>query len=329
MELKSEKSLSVFVVIPALNEGKSVGWVVQGCHEVLKDTEHQVIVVDGYSTDGTAEAAKKAGATVIYEKGKGYGAALMTGFRYVLDNCPRGNNAESIIVMMDGDATYIPEDIPKMIQPIISDEVDIVIGNRFAKMRIGAMTLLNRVGNRFLTALLNRLYGLKIVDSQSGMRAMRTEAFRRMYLEATGMPLASEMLIEARKRGMQITEVPISYGKRVGIPKLDPLRDGWRIVLTTVRLLTDFSPFLVFGALAVFFFILSAYFGIEAIYGWFMWKYYNLPTWPRLGSALLGTTFFTTAFVLFAFGLLLDAMLRVLKQLRRLVEEIRETSTRL
>jgi glycosyltransferase involved in cell wall biosynthesis len=324
MELKPAKSLRVFVVVPTLNDGKSVGWVIQGCNEVLKDTEHQVIVVDGYSTDGTAGIAKKAGATVIYEKGKGYGAALMTGFRYVLENFPKGNNTESVIMMMDGDATYIPEDIPRVFQPIISDGADIVIGNRFAKMRIGAMTLLNRIGNRFLTALLNRLYGLKIVDSQSGMRAMRTEALRLMHLEATGMPLASEMLIEARKRGMQITEVPISYGKRVGIPKLDPLRDGWRIVLTSVRLLTDFSPFLVFGGLSVFFFILSAYFGIEALYGWFMWKYYNLPTWPRLGSALLGTTFFTTGFVLFAFGLMLDGVLRVLKQLRRLVEEIRK-----
>ncbi|MBS7644346.1 glycosyltransferase [Candidatus Bathyarchaeota archaeon] len=329
MKLKSERPLHVFVVIPTLNEEKSVGWVVQGCHEVLKDMEHEVIVVDGYSSDGTAEVAKKAGATVIYEKGKGYGAALMTGFHYVLENYPNGSNVESIIAMMDGDATYTPEDIPRIIQPIISDGADIVIGNRFGGMRIGAMTLLNRIGNRFLTALLNRLYGLKIVDSQSGMRAMRTKALRQMYLEATGMPLASEMLIEARKRGMQIAEVPISYGKRVGIPKLDPLRDGWRIVLTSFRLLTDFSPFLVFGALSVFFFILSAYFGIEALYGWFMWKYYHLPTWPRLGSALLGATFFTTGFVLFAFGLLLDAVLRVLKQLRRLVEEIRETSTKL
>ncbi len=321
-----EKPMRVFVVIPTLNEARGVGWVIANCHRTLKDLDHEIIVVDGYSTDGTAEIAESLGAKILHERQKGYGAALMTGFNDVLQNQEAGKNGkyEDAIILMDADSTYDPADIPKLLAPLEDNGVDIVIGNRFAGMRRGAMTQLNRIGNRFFTILLNRLYGLNVNDSQSGMRAIKAKSLRKMYLEASGMPLASEMLIEAKKRGLSVVEVPITYGKRIGRPKLQPLRDGWRIALTMMRLSTDFNPMLTFGGLALLFLIVAAGMGIDTLHGWYMWRYYGLSTWPRLGSAILSAMFFMTAVILFSFGLLLDAVLRVLRAIRQLMEEIPE-----
>jgi dolichol-phosphate mannosyltransferase len=320
------KPIQVFATIPTLNEANGVGWVIQGCHEALKDIEHKIIVVDGYSTDGTVEIAKSLGAEILYESEKGYGAALMTGFNYILQNQePQKNEKhDDIIVMMDGDSTYDPADIPNLLTTLQDNGADIAIGNRFAGMKRGAMTQLNRVGNWFFTALMNRLYGLNISDSQSGMRAIKVKALKKMSLEAAGMPLASEMLIEARKRGLTVVEVPITYGKRIGRPKLQPLRDGWRIALTMMRLFTDFNPMLTFSMLSFLFLLMAAYMGTETLLGWYLWRYYGADTWPRLGFATLSAMFFTTSTILFSFGLLLDAVLRVLRTMRQLMEEIRE-----
>ncbi len=320
------KPIRVFVTIPTLNEARGVGWVITGCHRILEDIEHKIILVDGYSTDGTVEIAKSLDTEILYEREKGYGAALMTGFSHVLQilEAEKNGEYEDIIVMMDADSTYDPADIPSLLTTLQENGAAIVVGNRFAGMRRGAMTQLNRLGNRFFTALMNRLYGLKISDSQSGMRAIRVQALRRMFLEASGMPLASEMLIEAKKQGLMVVEVPITYGRRVGRPKLQPLRDGWRISLTMMRHFTDFSPMLTFGGLGVLFLLIATYMGVETALGWYLWRYHGMDTWPRLGFATLSAMFFMTSVILFSFGLLLDAILRVLRAIRQLMEEIRE-----
>ena len=321
-----EKLIRVFVTIPTLNEARGVGWVIDGCHKVLEDIEHRIIIVDGYSTDGTVEIAESLDTEVLYEREKGYGAALMTGFSHVIQvlEAEKNGRYEDVIVMMDADSTYDPADIPDLLTALQENGADIVVGNRFAGMKRGAMTQLNRLGNRFFTALMNRLYGLEINDSQSGMRAIRVRALRKMFLEASGMPLASEMLIEAKKQTLKVIEVPITYGRRVGRPKLQPLRDGWRISLTMMRHFTDFNPMLTFGGLGVLFLVIAAYMGIETTLGWYLWRYYGMDTWPRLGYATLSAMFFMTSVILFSFGLLLDSMLRVLRAIRRLMGEIRE-----
>jgi dolichol-phosphate mannosyltransferase len=110
-------------MVSVLNEAKVVGQLFERCLWTLKNYETEAIVVDGYSSDGSAAIARRAGATVIYEKGRGYGSAYLTGFDYVQEE-----DSEAVVVMIDGDQTCLPEDIPTVIEPIIQGEADLVIG---------------------------------------------------------------------------------------------------------------------------------------------------------------------------------------------------------
>ncbi len=207
---------------------------------------YRVLVVDGNSIDGTDNIARKKGAKVIYQRGKGYGDALKTGFFHAKEKL----DAE-IIVMMDADLTYEPKYIPKLIAPIMKNKADLVVGNRFLGMQEGAMTFVNRVGNRALSFVARMALGLNVYDTQSGMRAFKSELLNTINLEAVGMPLAMEMLAESHSADARIHEMPISYRSRVGKTKLHPMKDGGRILGTTVRLMFDIRPLLFFGSIGL------------------------------------------------------------------------------
>jgi glycosyltransferase involved in cell wall biosynthesis len=234
----------IAVVIPTLNECEAVGKVLGGVKSVMDGYEYRMLVVDGHSVDGTDEIARDMGADVIYQRGRGYGDALKTGFFYA-----RRRLDAKVIVMMDADLTYDPKHIPELVAPILKDEADIVVGNRFAGMQKGAMPLVNRVGNRVLSLVAKLALGLNVYDTQSGMRAFTSELLEKMNLVAVGMPLAMEILAEARSVDARICEVPISYRPRVGETKLNPIKDGGRILGITVRLMFDVRPILFFGSI--------------------------------------------------------------------------------
>jgi dolichol-phosphate mannosyltransferase len=234
----------IVIVIPTLNEGGAVGKVVCRVKQVMEGYDYCVLVVDGHSTDGTDRIARDKGAEVIYQRGRGYGDALKTGFFYAMKRL----DAE-VIVMMDADLTYDPRDIPRLVAPIFEDKADLVVGDRFAGMQKGAMPFVNRIGNRVLSLIAKLALGLSVFDTQSGMRAFTSELLKRMNLVAVGMPLAMEILAEALSVGARILEVPIRYCPRVGETKLHPIRDGGRILGITVRLMFDVRPLLFFGSI--------------------------------------------------------------------------------
>ncbi len=234
----------IAIVIPTLNECKAVGKVLTNVKNAMKGYEYRMLVVDGRSIDGTDEIAKDMGATVIYQRGRGYGDALKTGFFHA-----RKRLDAKVIVMLDADLTYDPEDIPKLVAPILDDEADLVVGNRFAAMQKGAMPLVNRIGNSVLSLVAKLALRLNVYDTQSGMRAFKSELLDRMHLVAVGMPLAMEMLAEALSVDARICEVPVRYRSRVGKTKLNPIKDGGRILGITVRLMFDIRPLLFFGSI--------------------------------------------------------------------------------
>ena len=234
----------ITVVIPTLNEVKAIGKVLSGVHDSLIGFDYRVLVVDGRSIDGTDKIAREMGADVIYQQGKGYGDALKTGFFYA-----RKRLDAKIIVMMDADLTYDPKYIPELIAPILKNKADMVVGNRFAEMQRGSMPLVNKFGNRLLSLVAKLALGLGVYDTQSGMRAFKSRLLDSMTLVAVGMPLAMEILAEALSADARICEVPISYRPRVGETKLNPIKDGGRILGVTFRLMLDVRPLLFFGSI--------------------------------------------------------------------------------
>lgn len=223
--------MKVSVVMPTKNEEKNIGQLVEECREVIPDCE--IIVVDD-SNDKTPEIAKKLGCKVI-EGVRGYGRAYIEGFKVA-----KGD----YIVTLDADGSYSPREIPKLLEPLIRGKADFVIGSRFkGKILPGAMPWLHRyIGNPLLTFIMNLLFKAGISDAHSGMRALTKEALKKMSLKCPGMECASEMIIEAKRRGLRIAEVPITYYPRRGESKLRSFRDGWR----HLRFMLLLSPTAVF-----------------------------------------------------------------------------------
>lgn len=292
----------IYVVIPALNEEESIAKVIKNCRKALKGKKHKIWVVDGRSKDKTVSEAKKAGADrVMYQFGKGYGDAYLSGFKSLPDDC-------KFVVMLDADQTYDPDFIPKLLQPVLDDEADFVLGNRWAHMKKGAMSRRNKMGNKFLTWLLNKLYNFDIIDSQSGMRAISKKALDKMDLYAPGMPLASEMIIESRKKNIRLLEIPITYEPRVGEAK-QSVRYGFSIASLTVRLVRDYNPLLLFGGISVLLFALGLVVGFDVIA-----IFTKTGTLVTPGRAILSAMFIITSILFFGFALMLDLMLTELRR---------------
>lgn len=285
----------IVIVIPTLNECKAVGKVVTAVKSSMDGYNYRLLIVDGHSTDGTDRIAKEKGAIVIYQLGKGYGNALKTGFLYA-----RKRLGAKIIVMLDADMTYDPKHIPALVAPILEDDADMVVGNRFAAMQPGAMPFVNRFGNRVLRLVAKLALGLNVYDTQSGMRAFKSGLLDSMNLEAVGMPLAMEMLAEAHAVDARIREVPISYMPRVGETKLHPIKDGGRILGTTVRLMFDIRPLLFFGSIGTFL-------GVVGL----LLHYLTLPT--ALAHLVFPYLFSIVATLLFGLGFILVVIKRIRK----------------
>ena len=227
-------AVRVSVVIPCLNEAESIGQCVITAQRVLDEhgLDGEVIVVDNASDDGSGDLAARAGARVVDEPRRGYGSAYLAGFA-----AARGE----YIVMIDADLTYDFEEIPRFVRELDSGG-DLVMGNRMQAVQPGAMSALSRIGNPLLSGFLNLLFRTPVRDAHCGMRALRRDVLPVLALQATGMELASEMVIRASRGGLEIRELPIALHRREGESKLSPFRDGWR----HLRLMLVYQPSFLF-----------------------------------------------------------------------------------
>jgi glycosyltransferase involved in cell wall biosynthesis len=226
--------MRVSVVIPCLNEAESIEVCVRRARKVLREGRiaGEVLVVDNGSDDGSGGLARAAGAKVVEEPRRGYGQAYLAGFA-----AARGE----YVVMIDADLTYDFDEIPRFVQEL-DDGADLVMGNRMSAVEPGAMTLLSRIGNPLLSNFLNLLFRTPVGDAHCGMRALRRDVLSTLALRATGMELASEMVIRAAKAELDIRELPIALRRRGGTSKLAPVRDGWR----HLRLMLMYNPTFLF-----------------------------------------------------------------------------------
>lgn len=246
--------------MPCLNEEAGVGRCVSEAAKALLRMRYggrgEIIVVDNGSTDRSVEivgllSRRSSGPApfdirLVREKERGYGAALIRGFREA-----KGQ----VIVMGDSDGSYNFGEIPKLVRPILSEGHDLVVGSRIkGRQEKGAMPWVHRfVGTPILTFIINRLFDLNLSDSQSGLRAIRASSYKKLGMRMTGMEFASEMLVRAKRAKLTIAEVSISYRCRSGDSKLVPLRDAWR----HLRFLLLFSPTWMFTMPGMLLFVLG------------------------------------------------------------------------
>jgi len=223
----------VSVVMPCLNEAEGVGRCVEKALTALREMRitGEVVVVDNGSTDGSPEIAARAGARVIHERRRGYGAAYLRGFQEA-----RGK----FLVMGDADDTYDFLDIARFIEPLESGRFDMVMGSRLkGHILPGAMSWTHRwIGNPILSGMLRLFFHTRVSDSHCGMRSFTREAYERMHLRTQGMEFASEIVVNALREHARICEVPIMYYPREGVSKLSGLRDAWR----HIRFMLVYSP---------------------------------------------------------------------------------------
>jgi glycosyltransferase involved in cell wall biosynthesis len=267
-----QEEIEISVVMPCLSEADGVGICVEKARRALATmgAYGEVIVVDNGSTDDSAARATAAGASVVHERRRGYGAAYLRGFaeakgRYIL--------------MGDADDSYDFLEAPRFIELLKSGSCDMVIGNRFAgQMQKGAMPWTHRyIGNPILSSMLRIMFRTSITDSHSGMRAFTREAYQRLHLRTTGMELASELVVNALRAKLRIQEIAIPYRPRIGESKLNAMGDAWR----HIRFLLMYSPSYLFrlpGAiLAVVGLIIMTYLaGGPQSFGTRTWDYHGL-----------------------------------------------------
>jgi len=220
---------TVAVVIPALNEEQALPGVL-GCLPPVG----QVVVVDNGSTDATTGVAAQGGATVVHEPRRGYGSAVLAGMRHLQADPPR------VLVILDADHSDRPELLTHLVQPIVDNQADLVLSDRSRTAAPGALTLPQRFGNRFATALMWGVTGHRYAD-MGPFRAVRWTSLQSLRMQDPTWGWNVEMQIKAARRGLRIREIPVPYGaRRAGESKISgdvrgAVRAGGRILWAVGR----------------------------------------------------------------------------------------------
>ena len=217
-----QRDQRISLVIPCYNEAQGIRQVLGRVPGVVDE----VVVVDNASTDATSEVARSLGAKVVLETRRGYGAAYKAGLRAA---------SGDLVATLDGDGTYPPEHIPRLVDELLDHGWDFLSGCRFPLDDGRAMPWSNQAGNHVLTMATALLFRYPIRDSQSGMWVFRRSLLERIRLTSDGMAFSEEIKLEVLLGGFRFGEVHIPYGEREGEVKLQKWRDGWANLTFLVR----------------------------------------------------------------------------------------------
>ena len=198
----------IAVIIPALDEEESIGLVVR---DIPKELVSQVVVVNNGSVDDTGIIARMNSAVVIDEPEHGYGRACKAGIKY-LENAP-----PSIVVFLDGDYSDYPGELSRLIQPIIEERADLVLGSRLRFQN--SLSFHVAAANKFFSKLINLLYGVSLTDL-GPFRAIKWDLLQRLNMTSDTYGWSCEMIVKAAKTKARIEEFPVRYRKRIGRSKI-------------------------------------------------------------------------------------------------------------
>jgi glycosyltransferase involved in cell wall biosynthesis len=222
----------VYVIIPAFNESQSIGKVIDD----IPDLVSEIIVVDNASTDNTGTIAKEKGAIVLRENRKGYGYSCLRGINYIKEKADK----KDVIVFLDGDYSDYPGEIELLVSPIISSDVDLVIGSRVLGQRQkGSMLFQQIAGNWLATTLIKLFYNAHFTDL-GPFRAITWDALELIDMKDKTFGWTVEMQVKAAKLNLKFIEIPVSYRKRIGLSKVSgtikgTILAGYKILLTIFK----------------------------------------------------------------------------------------------
>jgi glycosyltransferase involved in cell wall biosynthesis len=295
--------LAIAVLVPCLNEEAAIGKVVADFRAALPTAT--VYVYDNNSTDKTVEVAKAAGAVVRRERRPGKGNVVRRMFQDV---------EADVYVMVDGDDTYDASRAPELVERLVDDNLDMVVGRRIethqAAYRAG-----HRLGNRVLTGLVARLFGAALVDMLSGYRVFSRRFAKSFPSSAREFEIETELTVHAMQMKMALAEIDTNYKERPpgSTSKLRTFRDGWRILLTITNLMRNERPLLFFALIGAVFFAVALALGIPVIV-----DYAHTGLVLRFPTAILASALVVIAVMCFATGAILDLVAHVRRESKRL-----------
>lgn len=245
------------IVVPAYNEEDGVAAVIDRTLTIEPELRKvgldgmELIIVDDGSKDRTPEIVKSyldRGVVLIqHKKNRNYGGALKTGFKHA-----KGN----LLAFMDADGTYPPEYFPRMVQALLEQNADVVVGSRMAGVE-SDMPLTRRIGNTLFAGLVTMIGNVRITDSASGQRILKREVLQKLYPLPDGLNFTPVMTTRALHEELKMIEVPIRYEEREGESKLSVVRDGLRFLFTILGTAATYNPVRLLGGLSIIAIILA------------------------------------------------------------------------
>ena len=296
--------MTVAVLIPCYNEEHAITQVVADFKAALPAAT--IYVYDNNSRDKTVELARAAGAVVRHEPLQGKGNVVRRMFSDI---------EADIYVMVDGDATYHAASAPGMIARLVEDNLDMVVGGRLRTEEAGAFRAGHEFGNHLLTGFVARLFGDRVQDMLSGYRVFSRRFVKSFPAMSSGFETETELVVHALSLSMPVAEMETPYFARPegSVSKLNTYRDGWRILLTILKLLKRERPLALFGCI---FAVLSlAAVGLaEPI----VLTYMKTGLVPRFPTAILATGIMILAFLSLTAGVILDTVTHGRRETKRL-----------
>jgi len=280
----------IVAAIPAYNEEYTIGKIVLLSQKYVD----KVLVCDDGSQDLTGEIAERIGAIVIrHEKNMGKGAALRSLFKKAMEL------GADIVVTLDADNQHDPNDIPKLIDPILKGEADIVNGSRFLESIGGEIPLHRKLGNKFLSKLTNTAGNVNITDTQSGFRAYSRGAIEQIEISTDGIGVDTEIILKAK--GLRIKEVPITCRYKGIKPKRNPFKHGFEVLATIINYVAEKRPLLIIGGPGLIIFSGGLFMLLWVIFRYFEVKRLALGTMLlAITSIIVGIFAIFTAIILYA-----------------------------
>lgn len=284
----------VAVILPCLNEENAIGVVVKEFRDYLPDAA--IYIFDNGSDDNTMQEARDAGAAVFSEPARGKGNVVRRMFADV---------EADVYVMADGDGTYDVSRAPELVQRLLDERLDMIIGSRLDSYHQSGSRSGHQLGNQMITRAVNLLFGVDFKDILSGYRVMSRRFVKTAPVLVGGFEVETMLTIHALETRASIVEVPCRYSSRVlgTESKLRTYRDGWRILQTILYFFKEVRPFLFFSLLALLFFVTGLVFGVPVIL-----EYMETGLVPRFPTAFLATGLMVLAGISLTSGLILDSV---------------------